>query len=105
MKLSNSLVSFAFAVLLSAAAFPAGTLVVGMAFEAWIFHPADVWMLFEELRNRLGVLNVPVHAEAQRLKALDGLPAVEGRLAGADVAQDVDPRLDREGREACGRET
>ena len=76
-----------------------GALVIGMALEAGIVDPTDLGMLLEEFSHGLGVLDMPVDAQAEGFEALEGLPAVEGRLAGAIVAQDLDTRLDDEGRQ------
>ena len=68
-----------------------------MALQAGVFDPADPGVLFQEFGHGLGVLDVPVHAQAERLDALDGQEAVERALAGAVVAQDLHACLDDEG--------
>ncbi len=47
-------------------------------------------MLLQELGDSLGVAHVALHAQAERLDALQEQPGVERRLAGADIAQDLD---------------
>ena len=80
-----------------------GTCEVRMALEAGILHPVDLRVFFEELRDGLSILDVPIHSKAEGFDALQGLPAVEGGLARSDVAQHMDARLDSEGRQArCG---
>ena len=74
--------------------------VVGMAVQAGIGDPADAWGGSPGTRPPPGrCCDVALHAQAERLDALQGLPAVERRLAGADVAQDLHARLDDEGRQ------
>ena len=68
-------------------------LVIGMAGQAWIAHPGDPRMRRQERGNRFGVVDVAIHAQAERLDALDRLPAIERRLACADVAQHSAPGL------------
>ena len=77
-----------------------GPRVVGMRGEAGMADPGDLRVRGEELGDALGVGDVPIHAQAQRLDALDRLPAIERRLAAAEVPQDLDPRLQDEGRRA-----
>ena len=61
-------------------------------------------MLFQEFGDGLGVLNVAVHAQAERLETLNGEKAVEWRLGGAVVAQNLDTRLGDESRQPGGRQ-
>ena len=77
-----------------------GPRVVGVRGKAGVADPGDLRVRGEELGDALGVGHVPIHAQAQRLDALDRLPAIERRLAAAEVPQDLDPRLQDEGRRA-----
>src|SRR5215208_3420950 len=51
-------------------------------------------MLLEILSDSLCVLDMAVHAQAQGLDALNGLPGVERRLACTNIPQDMHARLD-----------
>src|SRR5215207_4768280 len=57
-------------------------------------------MLLEILRDSLSILDMAVHAQAQGLDALNGLPGVERRLASTNIPQDMHARLDGKRREA-----
>ncbi len=64
-------------------------LMIGMAFQPRIRHPGHSGMIFEELRYRLRVAYMPLHAQGERLHSLNEHPRVERRLAGAEIAQDA----------------
>ena len=59
--------------------------------------PLDLLARAQEIDHRLRILAVLVHAQCQRLQALDDQERVERRQRRADVAQQRHPRLDRVG--------
>src|SRR5579862_3270513 len=77
----------------------AGTFMIWVTLQPGIFHPLDLGVLFQKLGHCLRVLGVALHAQAQGLYTLQGLPAVEWRRAAAYVAQHVHPCLDRKWRQ------
>src|SRR4030067_3664552 len=75
--------------------------VVRMVLKPGIFHPFDLWMIFKIFRNSLCILHMAFDAQAEGLNALNGLPRVEGRLARADISQDLHTRLEGKWWQAC----
>ena len=66
--------------------------------QARVRDPLDLVATLEPLRNRERVLRVPLHAQAQRLQALQEQERVERRDRRADVAQVLQPALEHEHR-------
>src|SRR5450755_640992 len=69
-------------------------LVLRMAHEARIADPAHRRMGFEELGDALRVLTVALHAQWQRLQALQEEPGIERSRRRSQVTQQLDTRLD-----------
>ena len=65
--------------------------VIGMALQPGVGNTFDPGMLLQEFGDSLGVAHMALHAQAERLDALQEQPGVERRLAGADIAQHLDP--------------
>ena len=76
-------------------------LVVLVSFEARVVYPVDLRMVFEELREREGVVGVASHADVQMLQSLESKPRVHRSDAASEVSEGADPDLHREG---CGAE-
>ena len=74
-----------------------GALVIGMAFQARVFDPADLGVLLQPFSHYLGVMDVQVESQAECFDALAGQEAVERALRNAIVAQNLHARLDDEG--------
>src|SRR5258708_18943986 len=51
-------------------------------------------MPFQELRDALGILAMPLHAQRQRLQTLQEQPGIEGGCSGTDVSQQLYASLD-----------
>ena len=69
-----------------------------------VAHPRDLRVLLEVARDRERVLTVSLRAQRERLEALQEQERVEGRHAGAEVAEDLDTGFqnEREGPEGRG---
>ena len=76
-----------------------GPIVIRMARQAGVGHPSDGGVVVQELSHSLRVADVTVHTQAERFDAGQRVPAVERRLASADIAQDLYARLDDERRQ------
>ena len=62
--------------------------------QARVRDPLDLVARLEPLRDRERVLRVPLHAQAQRLQALEEQERVERRDRGAEVALVLQPALE-----------
>src|SRR5258707_15541976 len=51
-------------------------------------------MPFQELRDALGILAMPLHAQRQRLQTLQEQPGIERGCSGTDVSQQLYASLD-----------
>ena len=56
-----------------------------MVRQARIVDPADLRMLAQELRHRQRIAAVPLHAQVQRLDALQDLPGAQRRQRRAET--------------------
>ena len=65
--------------------------------ESGVVAPSDAVISGEKLGCFLGVLTDPSHAEMEGFDTLDRLPGVEGGLAGANVAEELQAHLHDEG--------
>ena len=72
----------------------------GWLARSGIGDPVDICVAFQIFGHSLCIGHVAIHAQAQCLDAHQRVPTVLGRLAGADVTQCLDTRLDAEGRQA-----
>lgn len=61
--------------------------------QAGVVDPLDIGMVGQELRHFPRVLAVPLHAQVERLEALEEEESVEGRKGRPCVAQQLDARL------------
>jgi hypothetical protein len=50
-------------------------------------------VLLEVFGHGLGILHMALHSQAEGFEPLQEQPGIEGRLAGADVAQNLHARL------------
>ena len=79
-----------------------GAVVVLAGLEAGVVDPLDAGVRFEMLGHGEGVLGVALHAQVQRLEALQKQEGVERREGGAGIAQALDAGLEDEGERAEG---
>src|SRR5215216_3052030 len=63
-----------------------GALIIRMALQAGIHHPGHLGVFLEIFSHCFGILYMTIHAQAQRLNALNGLPGIKRSLAGTNVA-------------------
>src|ERR1039457_897063 len=59
-------------------------------------HPGPLVPPFEPFRHRYGILDMPLHPQAQRLEALQEEEGIEGGNGRARVAQILQPGLEDE---------
>ena len=77
-----------------------GALVVLARLQAGIVDPLNAGMLLQVARHGQRILRVPLHAQVQRLDALQQQECVERRKRRAGVAQPLHARLEDEGERA-----
>ena len=68
-----------------------------MTLQRGMQHPLDRLVRGQELEHRMGIRHVAVHANAERLDALQQLKGIGRREAGAEVAQAFGARAHDEG--------